>query len=93
MAGADQPLARRLVALAASAAVLAVPGVARAEGNQGAGVTQVSGAAAVAGVFAPVSGATCFAGCPTIVVSAPVGVAVSFNIAAVVQMLNQSFRL
>lgn len=93
MAGADQPLAARLVALAASAVMLAVPGVARAEGNQEAGVGQVSEAAAVAGVFTPVRGGACFAGCPTIVVSEPVGIAVSFNIAAVVQMLNQPLGL
>ena len=91
MAGTVQPLtARGLVALAASATLLALPGVAGAEGGQGAGVVQASQAAAVAVGLAPVNGARCFAGCPTVVVSTPAAVAVSFNIAAVVQLLTGS---
>ena len=91
MAGTAQPLtARGLVALFASTALLALPGVARAEGGQGAGVVQASQAAAAAVGLAPAHGASCFAGCPTVVVSTPTAVAVSFNIAAVVQLLTQS---
>ena len=94
MAGADQPLAaRRLVALAASAAVLATPGIARAADSRGTGVAQVNQATVVAAALTPVSGATCFAGCPAIVVSEPTALAVSFNIAAVIQVLTQSLGL
>jgi hypothetical protein len=79
-----------VAALAASAAVLAAPGVASGAIGQGAGVTQASQATAVVGVLASASGATCFAGCPTIVVSVPTAVAVSFNVAAIVQLLSGS---
>ncbi len=94
MAGAVQPLTgRRVVALAASAAALALPGVGLAGNNQDGDVVQASEATAVALVIAPVSGATCFVGCPTIAVSVPTAVAVSFNVAAVVQLLSQSLGL
>ena len=90
VAGSAQPLAaRRVAALAASAAVLAAPGVASGAIGQGVGVAQASQATAVAGALASASGATCFAGCPTIVVSVPTAVAVSFDIAAIVQLLNR----
>jgi hypothetical protein len=90
MARAVQPLAaRRFAALAATAAVLVAPGNAAAESGQGVGVVQASQATALAGGFASVPGASCFAGCPTIVVSMPTAVAVSFNVAAVVQVLHQ----
>ena len=83
---------RSALALAASAAALAGPAVAGAGGTQEGGVAQVSAATAVAAVVAPTSGAVCLAGCPTIVVATPVAVAFSFNLAALVQLLNESLR-
>ena len=80
---------RRLLALVAVSAALSSPGAGLAGDGQRAAVGQASQATAVAGTFVAVRGGTCFAGCPTIVVSHASAVAVSLNLAFVTQILNQ----
>jgi hypothetical protein len=79
---------RRVLACVALGAALLAP-TARADTEQGVNVEQASQATAVAGALVTAGGGTCFAGCPTIVVSPATAVAATVNVAAVMQLLNQ----
>lgn len=80
---------RRLLVLVALSLALIAPSAAKADNRQGVALAQTSQATAVASVLATGNGGTCFAGCPTIIVSQATAVAISFNVAVVTQMLNQ----
>jgi hypothetical protein len=84
---------RRLSALVVLGLALAAPGTGMADetsGNQDVAVGQAGQSTAVALSAVEIgTGGTCFAGCPTIVVAPATAVAVSLNLAAVTQLLNQ----
>jgi hypothetical protein len=85
---------RRLTGLVVLVLALVAPGAALGadpSGDQGVAVGQSGEATAVALTAISVDpGATCFAGCPTIVVAPTIAVAVSLNLAAVTQLLIQT---